>query len=189
VNGIGRTALVLQAVVLAALLPVAAGGGATRGRVAAAPTLTARQARGVTVVVQFLDALNAGNFRRALGSFTNDPRIVRDLGVSDCDYRRRKSVLYRGRRQVAAWLRQRIADRDRLTMSSIRLLTTDPPTTYDRGAAVEYSRRTSKTLQALGFPRGIQPKLASKIVFTRKGSVRMTVFANAGNDAACRLSP
>jgi hypothetical protein len=140
-------------------------------------------------VVHFLDAFNAGSFRRALSSFTDEPRIVGEISVSDCDYRRRKSVLYRGRLEVAAWLRHRIADRDRLTMSSIRLLSTAPPTTYHRGAAVEYSRRTSNTLRALGYPHGIQPRLATKIVFTTKGPVRMVGFANAGNDVGCRLSP
>src|SRR6266542_3122248 len=136
-KNVGRAA-VLQAVVLAVLLTFTAGGGAAQETAPQrAPTLTARQAHGIGVVVQFLDAFNAGNFRRALGSFTNDPRLVPKVAVSDCDYRHRKSVLYRGRRAVAAWLQQRIADRDRLTMSSIRLLSTAPPTTYDRGAAAQ----------------------------------------------------
>lgn len=74
-------------------------------------------------------------------------------------------------------------------MSSIRLLTTDPPSTYDKGAAVEYSRRTSNTLRALGFPHGIRPQLASKIVFTRLGWVRIVglrmpaMTPPAGSDA------
>jgi hypothetical protein len=114
---------------------------------------------------------------------------VRYLSVSDCDYRRGRMILFAGRRGVATWLRQRFADRDRLTMRSVRLLSTDPPTTYDKAAAVEYSRRTSKTLRTLGFPRGIQPKVAAKIGFTTKGPVRITALANAGADADCRLPP
>jgi hypothetical protein len=133
--------------------------------------------------------VNTGNFGRAFGSFTSDARLVRYVAVSDCDYRRGKSLSYRGRRAVAAWLRHGIADRDRLTMSRIRLLTTDPPSTYDRGAAVEYSLRTSNTLRALGFSRGIRPQLASKIGFTTHGPVRITGFANAGNDPLCRPTP
>ncbi len=97
-KNVGRAA-VLQAVVLAVLLTFTAGGGAAQETAPQrAPTLTARQAHGIGVVVQFLDAFNAGNFRRALGSFTNDPRLVPKVAVSDCDYRHRKSVLYRGRR-------------------------------------------------------------------------------------------
>lgn len=184
-----RAGLTLGAIVLAAVLPFAASGGAGQGTVAAAPTLTARQAHGISVVVRFLDAFNTGNFRLALSSFTNNARFARDIGVSDCDYRHRKSVSYKGRQAVAAWLRQRIADRDRLTMFSIRLLSTDPPTTYDRGAAVEYSGRTNNTLRALGFPHGIRPQLSTKISFTRVGPVRIMGFGNAGNDAACVPTP
>ena len=175
------------------LAPGSAGSGTGTGARATVaeqpPVLTSRQAHGISIVVQFLDAFNARNFKRALGSFATDPRYERYVAVSDCDYRNHRSVSFRGRRSVAAWLRQRFADRDRLTVRSVRLLTTDPPSTYDKGAAVEYTRRTSETLRALGFPNGIQPQLATKIPLTWQGPVRIVVFANAGNDSACRPAP
>jgi len=64
------------------------------------PVLTSRQAHGISIVVQFLDAFNARNFKRALGSFATDPRYERYVAVSDCDYRNHRSVSFRGRRSV-----------------------------------------------------------------------------------------
>jgi hypothetical protein len=107
----GRLGAPLGTIALVAMLPCAAGGASAHGTIAVGPTLTTRQAHGISVVVQFLDAFNAGNFK------------------------------------------------------------------------------TTNTLRAIGFPHGIRPQLATKIVFTSPGAVRITQFGAAGNDAACRPTP
>jgi len=53
---------------------------------------------------------------------------------------------------------------------------------------VEYARRTNNTLRALGFPKGIVPKLASKVGFTTQ-PLRIRGFANgsySGDPNFCR---
>jgi hypothetical protein len=186
---VGGRRLILGGLALVALLLSGAGDASIPRSAAPPPPLTSRQAHGVAVVVQFLDAFNARKLERALASFSADPRFARYVGVSDCDYRHRKSVAYSRRKAVAAWLRQRFADRDHLTMQSIMFLTSDPASTYDKGAAVYYSRRASRTLRVLGFPRGIKPRGATKVGFTTVGPVRITQFANAGSDADCQPTP
>lgn len=145
--------------------------------------LSARAARGVSVVVQFLDAYNSRDLPRALAQFTDDPRFVRYVAANDCDYRRVKVVRFFGRSEIETWLRQRFADRDRLAMDRIRLLG------GHRGAALGYARRTSDTLRALGFADGIQAGLGTKVAFTTRGPLRIAVFGNAGNDEGCRPAP
>jgi hypothetical protein len=142
-------------------------------------SLAARQAKGISTVVVFLDAYNRRDLGIALAQFTDDPDFVRYVGGNDCDYRHVKVARFVGRDAVAAWLRRRFADRDHLTLSTIRPLD-------GRGAAVDYARRTSDTLRALGFPDGIQAGLATKVGFTTEGPVRITQFANAGADEGCR---
>jgi hypothetical protein len=133
--------------------------------------LAPRAARGVSAVVRFLDAFNGGQLGPALAQFTRDPAFIRYVGVSDCDFRREKDVKVFGRADVEQWLRARFADHDRVTPSTIFPIGI-------RGAGVWYSRRTSDTLRALGFPAGIQAGLGSKVGFTTAGPVRLTTFAN-----------
>jgi len=131
--------------------------------------------------------------KAALALFSSDPRFEKYVGANDCDYKHIESVGFRGRLGVATWLRERFADRDRMTMSSMRLIDRAPDSDVAGpspvGATVEYARRTSKTLQALGFPRGIKPQGATKIGFTTAGPVRMTQFANGpgtGDPMVCK---
>ncbi len=140
------------------------------------PLLRPRQLEARRALVRFLDAYNRSDFTRALAQFTVDPRFVRYVGAGDCDYRRKVYVRYVGRAAVARWLRRRMHDHDRLTVSRIALI-------GSRGARIDYSRRTSDTLAVLSFPDGLTTGLASKVGFTTLGHPRLTQFANAGGEA------
>lgn len=143
-------------------------------------SLNARQAREVQVVLQFIDAFNAGKLSEALALFSSDPV------VSDCDYTAVEAVEFTGRREIARWLRQRFADRDRLEVSRVA---DENPAQPVGVVGVEYARRTSDTLRTLGFRSGIEPQLATKVVFTTRGPVLIRVFANGpvgGSPEFCR---
>jgi hypothetical protein len=142
-------------------------------------SLNALQAREASVTVQFISAFNGRRLGPALDLLT--PRV----SVSDCDYKHVRAVSFDGRHEVARWLRRRFADRDRLTPTRIF---NENPSQPVGVVGVEYGRRTSNTLRALGFPAGIVPKLATKVVFTAQ-PVRIRVFANGpvgGDPNLCR---
>jgi hypothetical protein len=113
------------------------------------PALAGRQAQDVRLVEEFIAAFNAADLAGALGSFAGDNASTGEIGVSDCDYRRAKSLRFRGRPEVRRWLEQRFADNDQLTVRNLRPV--------DGGVVADYKRRTSDTLRALGFSDGIQP--------------------------------
>ena len=141
-------------------------------------SLSAAQAREVAVVVEFLRACNAGQLEAALAMFAGNP------GVSDCDYQAVEDVEFHGPAEVGRWLRQRIAEHDVLTVARIFNENPDQPV---GGVGVEYQRRSSDTLRALGFPNGITPTLATKVVFSADD--RIERFANGpfgGPAEACR---
>jgi hypothetical protein len=142
-------------------------------------SLSALQAQEASVTVQFIAAFNGRQLGRALDLLT--PRA----SVSDCDYKNVRAVSFGGRQSVARWLRRRFADRDRLTPTRIF---NENPSQPVGVVGVEYGRRTSNTLRALGFAKGIVPEGATKVVFTSK-PVRIRVFANGpvgGDPDACR---
>jgi hypothetical protein len=142
-------------------------------------SVSARQAREVTVTVQFIAAFNGRRLGPALAL------LAPSVNVSDCDYKNERAVSFGGRHDVARWLRRRFADRDRLTPSRIF---NENPSQPVGVVGVEYRRRTSNTLRGLGFAKGIVPKLASKVVFTTQ-PVRIRVFANGpvgGDPSSCR---
>lgn len=100
------------------------------------------QAREVAAVVEFVRAYNSGRVNDALA-------VLRaDAGVTDCDYRRVAVTRAVGKAQIARWLRQRFADKDRLTLG--RIYNENPEGRLLVG--VEFVRRASKTLRALGSP-------------------------------------
>jgi hypothetical protein len=149
--------------------------------VATVRPLANRVAEAERVILGFIEAFNAGDYQRALNSFATDP----DIGVSDCDYRLEKSVRFIGRPEVERWLRDRSAEHDRLTLDRMRMI-------FDHGllvgAVIQYRRRTSDTLSELGLRGGIRPGVATKVAFTEEGPIRITQFANAGNDDVCRIA-
>lgn len=121
------------------------------------------------MVVRFLEAFNARRTRAALGSFHPS------ANVGDCDYLNVRGVEFHGRRKIARWLRQRFADHDRLVLSSIANENLAQP---EGVVLVHYARRTSDTLATLGFPTGIEPRGATKVVFTRALPPRILAFGN-----------
>ncbi len=132
-------------------------------------SVAARQAEEVAVIVAFVRAYNQGHLDEALALLDDTVR------VSDCDYQAVNAVLFTGKSQVATWLRQRIADHDQLHISQIVNENPDD----ELVAGIEYARRTSTTLQRLGFTNGIMPKNATKVLFTYD-PVRIAAFVNAG---------
>jgi hypothetical protein len=92
--------------------------------------------------------------------------------MSDCDYRRHRAVILKGKTQIAAWLRKRFADRDNLTIGRIW----NEVPYQDEAAGVDYERRVSVL-----FPNGIVPKVQTKVVFARSG--RIAGFANGPGGA------
>ena len=157
----------------AAAVLVAAGGassahGAHLGK--------SREVQAHEAVVRFINAFNRHDVRAALAFFTTDPSLIRYVGGNDCDFARGRTVAYRGRAELARWLRERAADHDVFTIRGIRLIGTQPA-----AAAVTYWRRRSDTLASLGFPDGIEPN-GSKVGFTLSGRVRLTQFTNAAGD-------
>jgi hypothetical protein len=125
-----------------------------------APT-RCRQASGVSMVVRFLAAYNAGKLAAARAHFTNAPNFVRYVGVNDCNYKKRRIDGLRSRSAVGTWLRSRFVDRDRMTLAEIHAAysTTGTGTTAsDAAAVVRYARRTRTSLEQLGFPQGIAPR-------------------------------
>jgi hypothetical protein len=137
-------------------------------------SVSAAQAQEVAVVVPFLRASNAGRLRQALALLAADPN------VSDCDYRAAEGVQFKGRAAVAGWLRQRSADHDRLQLARIFDQNPDQPVGV---VGVEYQRRTSDTLRALGFRTGITPQ-TTKVVFT--ADHRIQWFVSGGSSGSCR---
>lgn len=142
---------------------------------AALPRLTAVQSRATASVVAFLDAYNARELDRALALMTDDVRVF------DCDYRAGRQTTAYGKEQAAAWLRRGAADHDTLVLTELYFGT---PTSAGFAVAVSYERRTSDTLRSLGFPNGIAPPGATKVVVTNAGD-RISAFVN-GSANSCR---
>jgi len=167
------------AVAVAVTAAVAVARGATGSR----PTtysLVGRQAQEVAVTTEFVNAFDAHNLRRALATFAPN------AAGSDCDYRRARATAFKGRRGVAAWLRQRFADDDYLGIARVWNGNAASPVGV---LAVDWKIRKSATLRRLGFSRGIVPQLSAKVVFTRGHPPRIKAFANGpvgGDPSACR---
>jgi hypothetical protein len=143
-------------------------------------SVAARQAEEVAIIVGFLRAYNRGHLDDAL-AFLDDA-----VQVSDCDYQAVRPVGFMGKLQATEWLRQRIADHDQLILK--RILNENPDD--ELVAGVEYARRTSTTLQQLGFADGITPKSATKVVFTTD-PMRIGAFANGpigGDPSSCQAT-
>jgi len=135
----------------------------------------------VVTLVAFLDAYNAGRVDAALALLTSD------VVASDCDYRAASSVSVSGIEAARRWLQQRADDHDQLVLESVANENADP-TTGSHVVAVSYARRTSDTLRALGYPNGLSPRLATKVVFSTSDD-HIRAFANGpggGSSEFCR---
>ncbi len=146
-------------------------------------SLSARKARQVATVLSLLDAYNRGSLDQVLALLDDG------IGWSDCNYSSILVVNLTGKSEVATYLQQRFADHDRLEIGTIFNHNPEPET-GGRALGIQYVRRTSDTLRALGFPNGISPDLASKVVFTDRDD-RIVAFANGpfgGPRELCRPS-
>ena len=145
-------------------------------RATAAPLPTPQTAE-AGIVIAFIHAYNAGDLAAALALL--DDR----MSASDCDYQRVRPIGFMGKRAVADWLRQRMADHDQLTIQEIEV--------SGDAIGMAYSRRTSDSLQKLGFPDGIQPRGGTKVVLTSDRK-HLATFANGpvgGDPEFCRPAP
>jgi hypothetical protein len=124
------------------------------------------QARQVATIVDFVNAWNTRQLSKALAL------LAPGAAMSDCDYRRHRAVILKGKTQIATWLRKRFADRDSLTIGRIW----NEVSYQDDAAGVDYDLRVSSL-----FPDGIVPKVQTKIVFARSG--RIAGFANGPGGA------
>jgi hypothetical protein len=125
--------------------------------------------RGANLRLNVADCPRWHNLRQALTTFAPDAR------GSDCDYRHVQVVLFKGKREIATWLRKRFADDDHLGIARLWNGSAAQPV----GVVVaEWAIRKSRTLRRLGFAHGIVPQLSAKIVFTRGFPPRIAAFAN-----------
>jgi len=160
----------VSAVLIVALVVVLGASGSTR-RTSAVFGVDARQAREVATVVDFLRAWNGRRLRDVLALLTDDA-----VG-SDCDYRLHRAVLFDGKAEFERWLRKRFSDHDRLVLTRIWNENREESVVV----GVDYSKRQSLTLAALGAPAGIVPKSSTKVVFTTAMKIR--AFGNGPGGA------
>jgi hypothetical protein len=157
-----------------------AGASASPGQAPAVFTLSAIRARQVSTVVRMIDAYNLGRIDEVLSLL--DDSVV----WTDCDYKAIALVALGGKTQVAPYLKLRFADHDQYEIESV--WNQNPGADGALTVGLDYSRRASDSLRALGFSNGIRPSLASKVVFDSTGS-RITRFANGpygGSAETCR---
>ncbi len=138
--------------------------------------LAGEQAQEVAAFMNFIRAYDNGRLEEALAWLTVG------VDISDCDYQEVGVIQFRGKSQVAEWLRERLSEHDQLIVSHVYNENPDP-VSGGHVIGVEYSRRTSTTLEQLGFGEGIKPKGGSKVVFEAESAL-IQAFANgpAGGD-------
>jgi hypothetical protein len=172
--------LAVGAVGLLATAAVAAAQGSGGTSRPAPYSLAGRQAQEVAVTIRFVNAFDAHSLQQALAT------LAPNAGGSDCDYRHVQVISFKGRREIAAWLRKRFADDDHLGISRIWNGNAAQPVGV---LGIEWAIRKSKTLRRFGFAHGIVPRLAAKVVFTRGFPPRIITFANGpggGDPSICR---
>jgi hypothetical protein len=141
---------------------------------ATVPPLPTPQTAEAGIALAFIRAYNTGDLTAAASLL--DDRVV----ASDCDYQRVRPIAFTGKMAVMDWLRQRMADHDQLTISKIDV--------GGGAVGIGYARRTSDTLRKLGFPEGIQPMIATKVLFTsdRKHIAALANGPVGGDPESCR---
>jgi hypothetical protein len=139
--------------------------------------------RNVATAAAFVDSFNLGLEAETLALI--DDRIS---SVADCDYRMGKVRVYEGKQGVAAWLRERLADHDQITIGTV----------YNHGGnyntvGVDWGHRSSDTLRSLGLAAGINPGTGAKLQYSIEGTRLTTFFLSPypgqyGSDTLCRLN-
>lgn len=144
--------------------------------------VTGAQATEVAHLMDFISAYNAGHLQTALSQFSSTQAV----GFSDCDYATQQLVDGHGIVQVAAWLRQNIADHDRLLVAQVLNQNPDQPLGV---LGVSFSKRSSNSIARAGRTNGMTPTADAKVKFDSSGLI--TEFNNGpygGPPGACRLS-
>ena len=168
------------AVALVAVVAIAVARGSSGSSRPTIYNLVGRQAQEVAVATEFVNAFNAHNLQQALATFAPNA-----LG-SDCDYRHGRVVLFKGKREIAGWLRKRFADDDHLGIARVSNGNAAQPVGV---LAIDWAIRKSATLRRLGFPHGIVPQLSAKVVFRPGFPPRIGAFGNGpagGDPSVCR---
>jgi hypothetical protein len=134
-------------------------------------------ARLVSVVIELVEAYNAGEIEQVLGLLTDD------AGWADCDYEADEDVVLEDKDEIRAWLEERVANHDQLEVA--RMFNGNPSS--DTVLGIEWGPRLSNELRALGFDTGIQPELSSVVSFSREnGQLLIRGFSTTAG--TCDLS-
>ncbi len=128
------------------------------------------RAQEIMTLMNFVRTYNAGGLDMMLALLTED------VLWSDCDFRLGRVIDLKGKPDMTAWLKRQFADHDRLELRTIEV--NDDDLSGERTVGLVIARRTSETLQALGFSKGIVPALAAKINFTESHD-RIERFVNS----------
>ena len=143
----------------------------------AAFSITWEQTALVVVARQLIDAYNAGDVEQVLGLFTDD------VGWADCDYEAGENVVLDEREELEAWLAERISNNDQLEVARMW----NENSTSNSVLAIDWTRRTSDDLRALGYHEGIEPDQGAVMSFSREdGQVLIGGFGTVG--APCEVS-
>jgi hypothetical protein len=156
------------------LISVTLARGATGASRPPAFVVNNAQAQEVAAVVNVIGAYNRGDVAAVMQHIVGGQGGI--VLTADCNYRTHRSIRYEGREGMERWLRQRYADHDHLIVRRIE---------GNVGVVdVQFSRRTSDTLRALGYPNGIVPQVAAKVPFGfRGGRAFLAFFALASTNA------
>ncbi len=133
------------------------------------------EAVAISTVERFIQAINDGNLDAAIAL------VSADAAGSDCDYIRRKVTLFTGRPSVVLWIAGLIADHERFDIGHV----SNANDVFTPVVGVEFANRSSDTLARLGFPGGVVPSLAAKVVLTPDmAQVRAFALGPGGADAS-----
>jgi hypothetical protein len=139
--------------------------------------------RNVATAAALVNSFNLGLEAETLALI--DDRIA---SIADCDYRAGVVRVYDGKQGVAAWLRERLADHDQITIGTV----------YNHGGGsnvlgVDWGHRSSDTLRSLGLAAGINPGTGAKLQYSIEGTRLMTFMLSPypgqyRSDTICRLN-
>lgn len=132
-------------------------------------TPAASVGRSMGVTHAFLDAYNAHNLAGVLAT------LAADVDYGDCDYRHATSKVMHGKSNVAAWLRARFAEHDRLLHGTVSVPSGER---WPQAVAIFGIARVNDTLKAQH--RSVD--VAAKIGLTHNGSLLEAVRMGGGSD-------
>jgi hypothetical protein len=139
--------------------------------------------RNVATAAAFVNSFNLGLEAETLALI--DDRIG---SIADCDYRAGVVRVYNGKQGVAAWLRERLADHDQITIGTV-----SNHGGHWNTVGVDWGHRSSDTLRSLGLSAGINPGTVAKLQYSIEGTRLMTLMLSPypgqyNSDTICRLN-